>query len=72
MNEADLRQRLIELRSQSWFRTFIEEHVKANMPDVPRWTPVDDNTELWKAASMKREGYILALMQFGFKPEDLT
>ena len=45
---------------EEWFRSIIEE-AYANQPELPTFTPGEDNTDDWKHKSGVRDGFLLAL-----------
>ena len=65
------REHLTRLRSEEWFKRFVQQLVD-EMPRVRPWNPREAScVEEWKADSMRREGYIQCLLRFGYKLEHL-
>ena len=68
---ASIAAALQELRSTDWFRAHLKDMIAAR-PSIRSYNPTDAAcVEQWKADSMRREGYDLALMQLGYKHTDL-
>lgn len=57
---------LLHMKSHAFFEDF-KKHLLSERPDVPSYNCKDDNTELWKYQSAKREGYdlLLTYLQIG-------
>ena len=68
---SQIKEQLQSLRAAEWFREHLKELIK-NRPTIRAYNPSDPLSEaLWKADSMRREGYDIALRGFGYKPQDL-
>ncbi len=57
---------LINLRNQPWFQAHLKESVYPMCPQITPYHPGRNFSE-WQYESGLREGYILALTQFGVK-----
>lgn len=61
---------MMQLNDNELFQQHIRLNVVTEMPLIPRYSCKQDNTEEWKAASYRREGFELALMTMGIKYQE--
>lgn len=58
---------LKNLNDELWFQKFVKDELKPGIPEVPRYNPREDNTEVWKYDSALREGYLMCMRKLGVK-----
>ena len=46
--------------TEEWYQSIVNDAYE-NIPEVPQFTPGEDNTDEWKHKSGVRDGYLLAL-----------
>jgi hypothetical protein len=68
MKQTPLDLFIAEMQSHPVWPAMVER-LQQERPTIPEFSPSQDNTELWKQASGRRQGYDLCLTIFKLKVE---